>query len=156
MSERPTDEHVMQWHRWFAVECNNAAWALAEQEQRTEDEDRQMLASAYASVFHWSKVGTPENAAHGDLLLGQVHALLGHGQLALQHAERSFAWIMGNARPDWERAFAHAILAHAAARAGRADLHSTHHRHAQAVGETLDPEDRAIFEASFRLIPSPA
>ena len=58
-----------EWHKRFAVECNNRAWDLAEKEGRTPDEDSQMLCAAYASSWHWSKIGQPVNAMRADALL---------------------------------------------------------------------------------------
>ncbi len=155
MPDRPSPEEVGKWHRWFAIECNNRAWTLAEAEQRSNAEDAELLACAYSAAYHWSQVGTAENAALAEMLLAQAHALLGHGDLALHYARRTFDWVAANSRPDWEVAFAHAILANAAHAAGDGALHAEHYAIAKLAGDALGAEDKAIFDATFRLIPPP-
>jgi hypothetical protein len=59
-----------------------------------------------------------------------------------------------NAEP-WEFAFAHAILADAAAASGKAELHEQHYASARALGESLPAQDKQIFMATFELIPKP-
>ena len=102
-----------------------------------------------------SDLRTPENAALADLLLGQVHALLGHGADALAHARAAHAFLAPAERPGWQVAFAHAVLAHAAHVAGDAQLHARAHAHAVAAAALLDAQDRRIFDASFGTVPTP-
>ncbi len=157
MAEQPSDEEIRQWHRRFAVEANNRAWRLSESAVRSAADDAEMLNGAHAAALHWGKVGTELHAARADMLLGHVHALLGHGGLAMRYASASFDYLTARDCPDWERAFAHAVLANAASSANDARLHSHHYALAKALGLALpNPEDREIFEATFRRIPAPA
>jgi hypothetical protein len=120
-------------------------------------ENTQMLDAAHAAAFHWSKVGTGINAARADMSLAHVHALLGHAELALQHANACFTKVTSRESPEWELAFAHAVLARAASVAGNAELHSRHFTLAKQLGQALpDAEDREIFEATFCRVPVPA
>jgi hypothetical protein len=58
--------------------------------------------------------------------------------------------------PDWEIAFAHAVLAHAAAAVNDRDLHARQYALAKDLGSALrDAEEREIFEATFARIPAP-
>jgi len=114
-----------------------------------------MLDAAHASALHWRRIGTELNVARAEMLLGHVHALLGHGDLALRHAGASFAYFIARDCPDWERAFAHAVLANAAAAAGNVDLHRRHYAVAKEIGAALsNAEERRMFEATFRRIPT--
>ncbi len=156
MAEQPSDEETRQWHRRFAVDTNNRAWRLSESAARSAADDAEMLNAAHAAALHWSKAGTELHAARADMLLGHVHALLGHGSLAMRYANASFTYIAAHDSPDWERAFAHAVLANAASAAGDSKLHSDHYALAKALGLALpNPEEREIFEATFRRIPAP-
>ena len=111
---------------------------------------------AHASAHHWSKVGTAAQIAQAELLLGRVHALLGHAGLAMQFATSAFNSISSHEAEPWEVAFAHAILANAAATSGNAELHAEHYVKAKELGESLmDPQDKEIFMATFNLIPIP-
>ena len=156
MRQQPSNEDMLKWHRWFAVECNNNGWTLAEKADRTPDEDREMLCLAYAAALHWSKVGTPLNAARADLLLARGHALLQHADLAVHYAKRCLEFCQNNACEDWDVAFAEAEMAYAAAIAGDSEGHAAHYEIAKSKGESLkDPEDRKVFLESFERIPKP-
>ncbi|MEQ1758828.1 MAG: hypothetical protein ABL986_10950 [Vicinamibacterales bacterium] len=155
MADPEVDETRRQWHKRFAVDANNRAWALSELPTLTEDEQREMLVAAHASAYHWSVIGTPTHHARADLLLGRVYALLGHGGPAQQFASRALAGISASQPEMWELAFAHAVQANAAAIAGDASTHADHYARASRLGEQLDGEDRDIFLKTFSLIPVP-
>jgi hypothetical protein len=157
MPDMVSPEEVAKWNRWFAVECNNRAWRLAEQDARTRDEDEEMLHCAHAAALHWGRVGTDLHRNRAAMLLAHVHALLGDGANALRYARPAFAYVERNESPAWEVAFAHAVLANAAAAAHDRALHAQHYNAARELGAALpDPEDRSIFEATFRVVPAPA
>jgi len=156
MPQTPADDSAAAWHRRFAVDCNNRAWRLAEAPSRTADEDAEMLDAAHAAALHWREVGTELHAARATLLLAHVHALLGHGALAMPYAREAFAYVTSHESPDWEIAFAHAVLANAAAAAHDTATHVRHYAQAKALGAALpNPEDRAIFDATFCRVPPP-
>jgi hypothetical protein len=157
MDEKPTQEMIDRWHRWFAVECNNGSWGLAATAGLTLDEGRDMLYMAYASAYHWSKVGTPVHGARAEMTLAHAHALLGHGDMALHYARRCLGFFEENGGEDWDLAFAHAEMAHAAAAGGDAELHARHYATAKAMGEAIrDDEDRRVFLEEFSRIPGTA
>jgi hypothetical protein len=156
MSSDLSPEEMARSHRFHAVECNNLAWSLAELSHRSSAQDAEMLHAAHAAAYHWGKVGTALNAARADMLLGHVHAALGHGELALRYATASYEYLMVHDPPDWERAFAHAVLAYAAFAAGERSLHGEHYAKAKELGEQIaGTEDRDIFLKTFRLVPAP-
>lgn len=156
MSEVVSAEELNKWQRRFAVECNNRAWRLSEQPARSAAEDDEMLAAAYAAAYHWSKVGTALHAARAKMLLAHVLALTGQGAAAMANAQASFDYVIHHDSPAWEIAFAHAILANAAAASGDAHLHRRHYDVARGLGERLpDPDERRIFSATFARVPKP-
>ena len=131
MAESPTEEETRQWQRRLASQANNRGWMLAEQRSRTQAENAAMLHAAHAARHLWGPIGTGKNLALADLLLGHVHALLGHGPSAMQYANAAHA-------------------------AGLSELHEAHHAKAFEVANTLsDPEDRKVFDATFAVIPTP-
>jgi len=143
-------------HRQHAMECNNLAWALSESTYRTPLQDNEMLDAAHASAYHWARIGTDLNRARARMLLGHVHAALGMAATALVYARESFEYLATHKAPDWEIAFAHAVLAHAAFAAGEVDLHRRHFARANELGRAIaDPEDREIFFKTFNVIPAP-
>lgn len=156
MSNVPDPDPELTWHRRFAMQCNNRAWALSVM-ARTPEQDAEMLSAAHASAWHWGQIGTELQRMRAAMLLAEVHALLGHGATALALAGPMRDYFVGAAgTPDWELAFAHGIHAHAAARAGDARSHAGSHAAAQAALAVIsDPEDRAIVEQTFAHIPAP-
>jgi hypothetical protein len=155
MKEQPSQETIDQWHRWFAAECNNAAWNLTSKQDRTTDQDQEMLNLAYASAYHWSKVGQPIHVARGNITLSHAHSLLGDGDLALGYARRALEFFENNECEDWDLAFAHLEIALAAAVQGEADLHAEHYAAARTLGEVIkEEEDRQVFMDEFDRIPS--
>jgi len=154
MADRPTEEDVAKSHRWFAVECNNSAWALADQVSRSTAETDRMLHAAHAAAWHWGHIGTPLNTARAELLLGQAYALAGHGDLALRYARSSFDYIEHHDSPDWERAMAHVVVANAAHAAGDAATQGAHRIEAARLTLAIaDAGDRAIVEAMLKRMP---
>ena len=156
MSDTGNDDEIRKWHRWFAAECNNRGWRLSEAPTRSAADDDEMLNAAHAAAFHWNEVGTAIHRARADMLLAHVHALLGHGAIAIQYARKSFDAVTSRQSPDWELAFAHAVLAHAGYAANDMDLHARHYALARDVGLALpNAEEREIFDATFTRIPMP-
>lgn len=157
MPGQPADADIGKWHRWFAIEANNRAWRLSESASRTEAEDAEMLSAAHAAAFHWSKVGTALHIARAQMLLGHVHALLGHAKPAIAFARASYDFVTTRDSPPWEVAFAHAVLANAAAAASDRTLHRKHYEEAKTLGAALtDEEERSIFDATFVRVPVPS
>jgi hypothetical protein len=156
MSHQPTDEELSRGHRWFAVTANNRAWQLAELPSRTEAEDDEMLNAAHAAAMHWATFANPLNDARARMLVAHAHAFVGNGRYALRHARASHAYLTSIDSPDWEIAFSHAVMAHAAAAANDQDGHRRHYAAARAAGDAIaGAEDRSIFEATFARIPAP-
>lgn len=156
MTGRPSAEDIAKWQKWFAVSCNNRAWQLIEQPGRTPAENHELLHAAHASAWHWARVGTDLNEARAQMLLGFAHAVAGDGPLALRYATASFNYFNEHGAPDWEQAFAHAVLAAAAHAADNAELHREHYAEAARLGAAIaDAEEREIFMRSFRQVPEP-
>lgn len=156
MAEKPDHETIARMHRFFAVECNNTAWDLADKADRTLDDDRQMLYRAYASAFHWTQSGSSLNDARSEITLAHVHAILGQGSLAMQYARSALNYFEQHDSEDWDIAFGHMELAFAAAVAGEADLHRQHYAQAKELGEAIvGQEDREIFLTMLAKIPLP-
>jgi hypothetical protein len=156
MHDAVSPEELARWTRWFAIECNNRAWRLAEAASRTPAEDDEMLHSAHAAALHWGKAGTELHKARATMLLGHVHALLGDGANAMTYARRSFEYVTSHDSPAWEVAFAHAVLANAAGAARDEALCAEHYAIAHRLGAALpDAEERSIFESTFKGIPVP-
>jgi len=146
MAEAPFD--LSRAHRWFAVECNNAAWDLLERPIRTVDETERMLHAAHASVHHWSAVGDDLNRLRGMVLLANVYAGASLAEGATRFAEQALS--LSNAAGETQSAFDRATTLAAASRA-----HSVSGDGARAneffalalqAAEKLEPDERAVFD----------
>ncbi len=156
MAERPTDEELKRFHKWFGAEANNRCWNLCEQKERTHAEVGEMLDTAHVSAYHWRSIGTELNNKRAAMLLGLAYALANVGDLALQYARESFDYFTTTQCPDWELAFAYAILANAQRAAGQLDDFAISYARAAELGNAIaDDEDKSIFMASFSVIPTP-
>ena len=143
-----------EWHRALAVEANNSAWELLERDDLSPDEVDDLLGRAYASTYHWRRAAGrgPANKARGSWLVSRVHAVLGHGELALHHADRSAAVVAEAGLGDFDLAYAHEARARALACLGRLDEARVAHEAAAAVPIT-DDEDRKIFAGDLAADP---
>ena len=72
MADTPEDTRPDSWHRYFAIEANNAAWALAELPSRTPAQVLEMLNAAHTAALHWDAVGTELHHMRGPTLLAQA------------------------------------------------------------------------------------
>ena len=154
---QPSDHPEAQaWHKQFAMQCNNRAWALSVQ-RRSAAEDREMLDAAHASAYHWAQVGTELHRMRATMLLAEVHALLGHGPTALALATQMRNYFLARSdTPDWELAFTHAIHAHSAHAAGDMAEHRNSYRQAvAALAAVGDEQDRKIVAETFDQVPAP-
>ncbi|MCF7688298.1 MAG: hypothetical protein K9M98_06880 [Cephaloticoccus sp.] len=155
MLQLPADTDPNNWHRHFAMECNNRAWELTTS-TRTSEQDREMLDTAHASAWHWGIAGNEINHMRAKMLLAEVHACLGDGTLALAYAQEMQAYFLDHDTPDWEIAFTHAIHAHAALAAGELETYRESYRSAEtAILAIAEQEDREIVWGTFNQIPRP-
>ena len=151
----PDETDAPAWHKRFAAGCNNRAWDLATQ-SRTPAEDREMLDAAHASAWHWGRIGTELHRMRAQMLLAEVHALLGMGPSSLRLAGEMRSYFLSRETPDWELAFTHAIYAHAAHAAQRPEEHRRAYADAVAALQAIaDPEDRQIVDKTFSQVPLP-
>lgn len=149
------DTAEAELHRRLAIDANNSVWELLGGEDRpvgaAADE---LLERAYAAAYHWRRAARrgPENAARASWLLSRVHAVLGHGDLALHHADRSAAAVEAGGLVDFDLAYAHEARARSLACLGRLDDAAAERSTAGAV-PIADHEDRAIFESDLAAEP---
>jgi hypothetical protein len=138
--------------RQLAVDLFNRAWTLMETDERTEEQDDELINTAHASAYHWTQVGTPANRARSEWQLSRAYTVLDRPEPALHHARRCLAYCEENpeAIEDWDLPYAHEALARAHALAGEADVAG---RHAAAARElaagVAGAEDREHLEADL-------
>lgn len=137
-------------HRRLAVHANNSTWDLLANEGWTPDEADDLLGRAYAAAYHWARADScePAHAARASWLVSRAHAVLGHGDLALHHAEQCARTVATAGLADFDLAYAHEAQARALACLGRLGEARAERAAAQAVPVAGD-EDRSIVESDL-------
>lgn len=146
-------------HRKAGIEANNSTWELLGRDDLQADEADDLLARAYASMYHWSRAARrrPENAARASYMVAKAHVALardhrGHGELALHHADRCMAAAIAAGLAEFDLAYAHEARARALAALGRLEQAAVERKLAHAVPITED-EDRSIVESDLAAEP---
>jgi hypothetical protein len=144
-------------HSHFGPVCFNQACELLEKSNRTPAENDDMLLTAMASLWHWSKRDDcePRNLAAGHWQVSRVHAVLGNGIESRRYAARSA--MHATNEPPFFMAYAHEALA----RAGRVlNDESAMQRHLEEatrlLAQVTDPHERALLEADLAALRSTA
>jgi hypothetical protein len=150
------NELSSQQRRRLAVELFNHVWTLLRLEERTPEQEDEMLHAAHASRHHWSEVGTAANLARGEWQCSRVYAVLGRAEAALYHARRCLAYCDQGEVEDWDVPFAYEALARAYAVAGNWDEAASCEEEARARGATIaEEEDRDQLLADLSSLPRP-
>lgn len=144
------------WHRAQAVTANNSVWELLDDRSHSAEEADELLHRAYAAAYHWRRArgATVVNQARASWLLSRSHAVLGHGEVALHHADRcaELTGLAGDEAADFDHGYAAEARARALACLGRLD----EAREAQIAAERVevaDDQDRAIFRGDLAAEP---
>lgn len=138
------------------IELFNKTSALMEKDDRTAEDDDEMVHGAHASAYHWRQAGTPANRSRSEWQCSRVYAILGRVEPALHHAHRCLVIVEEHpdAMEDWDKPAALEALARAHWMAG--DLEEAR-RYAQLgrelTAEIEDDEDRGIIEGDLATIP---
>ncbi len=141
-------------HRAFAIEAFNRSWELLETENRTDDQDAELLSAAFASRWHWQHAGGVEQLALGDHQIAKSAAVVGLGDLSARFARRAWNVAEVHQWTDWKRA----AMAEGMARAcvAQGDDAGRDHWFAvarDALATVADAEDREVVESQLVELP---
>lgn len=149
----PSTEDVTRWHRTMAPQLFNRTWEILDHEDRTTEEEDEMLSAAFGQRFHWYKVGSGVNRAVADWQVARAAAVLGYGELAMRFARRSLEVCETEELAPFYSGYAHEAIARAAETMGdeaTRDLHVAEARTlALAVG---DEDERHMLLADLELM----
>ena len=115
MVEKEDRLTMEEFHKKVAVETNNQIWPALDAENPTEAQLEGALHMAYASRYHWSKIGTAVNAVRAEYMIARVYSAMKRGEPALFHAKRCLEMAQENKNniEDWDLAFAYEVMARA-------------------------------------------
>jgi hypothetical protein len=140
--------------RKLAARLFNSVWDLLEKEDRSDEDDNQMIHMAHASRYHWGQVGDPEHLARGEWQCSRVYAVLRRPEPSMYHAQQVLQICETNGLVDFDLAFAYEALARAHAVAGnKEDARAMTEQALRACEDIADEEDRKITLADLETIP---
>lgn len=138
----------------FAVDLFNYVWSLLSKQERTVEEDEEMVNAAHASCFHWSKVGIPVNLQRGEWLISHVYAVLKRAEPALHHAKICLRLTEEHKFRDFDLVYAYEGMARALAVSGNKNERNKYINLAKEAGnEIKEKEDRELFFNDLKSIP---
>lgn len=132
----------------LADEARELALKLLQQPKLGKEEEAQMVTAAQASVFLWSKAGTPLQTARAHWLACRVLCHLQEAKLAFLHAQLcDFNTKKAGDRRDYDEAYAMEALARASALKGDLEAAQRLKKEAEELGQKIrDPQEKQIFQ----------
>jgi len=150
--EKPTFKDISNFHRYFAIECNNEFWSLSEGDLSSV-ERQNIMCIAYASLFHWQEAGTDENIQLANLAVARAYCI-NESLACMQYAKQAFEFF-DQSGEKWIQAFTNAVLSHACHIAGDFKRSKHLYENASSLKAELSEGDLKVFEATFSRIPVP-
>lgn len=142
-------------HRPHAAALYNRAWELLETADRTPEQDREMIAAAFGSRYHWQLAGGPEQIAVGDWMIANVAARLGLADTALLFARAAVEAAEAHDEfADYVLASCYEGMARAQATAGNdAERDRYIELSKKALQRIEEDDDRQVIEDQLRSVP---
>lgn len=106
-----TENTMYDVHKKFAVNCFNDCWNLVDKNDRTHEDELQMIYLAHASRFHWGKIGSAVEFLRGEWQISHVYAILQNGEMALFHGLESLSLCLDNGVTGFDLGFAYEAVA---------------------------------------------
>src|SRR5262245_39597365 len=142
-------------HRFFSVHCFNRAWGFIERNDRSDDDNVEMVLCALASLWHWRQRDDcgSKQLSIGCWQVSRVYALACQAENARHYAE----WCLKHSAglPAFYRGYAHEALARSAELRGSAGAaeKEAHLQAAKALMEQIDDSgDRAALDADLQTL----
>jgi len=151
----PPPQLAPEVHRALGAGLFNRCWELLAIEDRSADQDDELIAAAHASAWHWLQVGNAANRSRSHWMCSRVYAVLGRAEPATFHARRCIELVEagGEGIEDWDLASGYEAMARAVATgadaAGAAEWKA---RSIAALESVTDAEDRALIEDDLATI----
>jgi hypothetical protein len=134
----------------LASQLFNRCWELLEQDERSEDDNVELLTSALTSRFHWLIAGGPEQWIVSDWMVARAAGATGSFDTALRFALRAYEAARTNESPDWLVASSAEGVARAYAEAGNAEEFTNWAALAGRLVEVIvDTENKNLIESQL-------
>jgi hypothetical protein len=152
----PPPELSPELHRALGAGLYNRCWDLMEVEDRTQDQDDELIATAHASAWHWRQVGHTANQSRAHWMCSRVYAVLGRSEPAIYHARRCVEIVEGGGDgiEDWDAPGAYEAMARALAVGGDLDGAAEWKTRAAAGAAAIaEAHDRTAIEGDLATLP---
>lgn len=147
-----SDGEDRELHRRLGAELFNRVWDLLAVEQRTPDQEAELIHAVHASAYHWTQVGEGPRLARAEWQCSWVYSELERPEPALFHAHRCEAVCRQYADEleDFDLPAMHEAFARAQLVAGNREeaLHRLQLAN-DLCAKIADPEDREIIQAQI-------
>jgi hypothetical protein len=147
-----SDGEDRELHRRLGAELFNRVWDLLAVEQRTPDQEVELIHAVHASAYHWTQVGEGPRLARAEWQCSWVYSELERPEPALFHAHRCEAVCRQYADEleDFDLPAMHEAFARAQLVAGNREeaLHRLQLAN-DLCAKIADPEDREIIQAQI-------
>lgn len=143
-------------HRFYSAECFNAAWRLIDMEQRTPDQDQEMIQLNQASIWHWTQRPdcTDKNLSIGYWQASRIYAILGQGDNALRYGHLCLDFSSTDEVGPFYLAYAYEALARAALMTGEEDqMEQSLEKAKGALKQIEDEDERSMVQSDLDTIP---
>jgi hypothetical protein len=135
---------IEQAHRYFSVACFNRAWDLINKQDRSPEEDEEMLRLSMASLYHWGQRMdvTERNLSVGYWQLSRIYTILRRADDARDFGQRCLEVSQAEDMPPIYLGYAYEALARAESLAGERAKMKAYFSMAQEAAESVtDLED---------------
>jgi hypothetical protein len=140
----------------LASQLFNRCWELLEMDERSEDDDVELLTSAFTSRFHWLLAGGAEQLIISDWMVARAAGATGSSDTALRFALRAYESARAEGSPDWLVASGAEGVARAYAIAHNVEEFANWSALAGRLIEVIvDPENKSLIESQLADIPTP-
>ena len=145
------DKEDLKLHEKLAKQSFNKTWELLDKNDRTPEEDNEMIHTVHASRYHWgvlvaNQKGTALNLQRGEWQIARVYTVLERGEPALYHANVCLKLTQDNNIGDFDLGFAYEAMARASALAGNTEDKDKYLKLAKEAGEKIkDKGDKDYF-----------
>jgi len=130
-------------HKYYSANCFNNAWDLIDKEERTPEENEQMIRLNQASHYHWTQ--RPDysntNASIGYWQAARIYAILDQPENAMHYGKLCLDVSKEEGVPPFYLGFAYEALARAALVAGNKQEMTAFLNQAKAAAEEIEKAD---------------
>lgn len=137
--KKKTNFDLAETHRYFSAGCFNRTWEFIEKKKRTAAENNEMIATSFASLWHWMQRPdhTAENFSVAYWQLSRVFALAKEPENALKYAMMCLSCSKGKDIEPFYLAYAYEALARAEMLLKNKDKMNIYHKKALMVSEKI-------------------